>query len=105
MWSALSASRGIWRRARPRSARSRRLQAVRTGRPAYHEVFGRPFWEDLEANPPIAAAFDTLMGPAGHGIPDPDVLLDAASWGSVRTVVDVGGGTGAMLAAVLRARP
>ena len=27
------------------------LSAVRTGRPAYHEAFGRPFWEDLEAHP------------------------------------------------------
>jgi 2,7-dihydroxy-5-methyl-1-naphthoate 7-O-methyltransferase len=26
------------------------LTAVRTGKPAYHEVFGRPFWEDLAAH-------------------------------------------------------
>jgi SAM-dependent methyltransferase len=32
-------------------------------------------------------------------------LLDPADWNSVRTVVDVGGGTGAQLAEVLRARP
>jgi len=81
------------------------LAAVRTGRPAYHEVFGRGFWEDLDAHPVIAAQFDALMGPAGHGVPDAEVLLDAKSWDSVRTVVDVGGGTGTMLAEVLRARP
>jgi hypothetical protein len=50
------------------------LRAVRTGAPAYHEVFGRPFWEDLQAHPDIAASFDALMGPAGHGTPDPEVL-------------------------------
>jgi SAM-dependent methyltransferase len=44
------------------------------------------------------------MGPAGHGIPDPEVLL-SGGWESVRTVVDVGGGTGALLAEILRARP
>jgi len=81
------------------------LTAVRTGRPAYHEVFGRPFWEDLEAHPEIAADFDALMGPAGHGRPDPEVLLDPADWDRIRSVVDVGGGTGALLAEVLRARP
>jgi SAM-dependent methyltransferase len=81
------------------------LPAVRTGRPAYREVFGRDFWQDLDAHPDIAASFDALMGPAGHGIPDSDVLLDPADWNSVRTVVDVGGGTGAQLAEVLRARP
>jgi SAM-dependent methyltransferase len=80
------------------------LTYVRTGAPAYHQVFGLPFWEDLDAHPEIAASFDALIGPAGHGIPDPDFQL-TGGWDSVRTVVDVGGGTGAMLAEILRARP
>ena len=79
------------------------LSAVRSGAPAYHEVFGRPFWEDLQAHPGIAASFDALMGP-GHGLPDPDVLV-RGDWETVRTVVDVGGGTGALLSEILRARP
>ena len=81
------------------------LSAVRTGKPAYHEAFGRGFWDDLDAHPEIAASFDALMGPAGHGAPDPNVLVDPADWASVRTVVDVGGGTGWLLAEVLRAHP
>src|SRR5262249_44539534 len=80
------------------------LQAVRTGAPAYHRVFGRPFWDDLQAHPQIAASFDALMGPAGHGTPDPEVLV-SGGWEAVRSVVDVGGGTGALLAEILRARP
>jgi SAM-dependent methyltransferase len=80
------------------------LTYVRTGAPAYQEVFGMPFWEDLDAHPDIAASFDALMGPAGHGTPDPEVLV-TGGWESVRTVVDVGGGTGALLAEILRARP
>jgi SAM-dependent methyltransferase len=80
------------------------LPTVRTGKPAYREIFGRPFWDDLDAHPEIAARFDELMGPAGHGPPDPDIRL-AGGWDSVRTVVDVGGGTGALLAEILRARP
>ena len=80
------------------------LSAVRTGRPAYHEVFGRGFWDDLAANPSVSASFDALMGP-GHGVPDPQVLADPADWSSIRTVVDVGGGTGSLLAEVLRAHP
>jgi 2,7-dihydroxy-5-methyl-1-naphthoate 7-O-methyltransferase len=80
------------------------LSAVRSGAPAYHEVFGRPFWEDLQAHPDVAASFDALMGPAGHGIPDPEVLF-TGGWESVRAVVDVGGGTGSLLAEILRARP
>jgi 2,7-dihydroxy-5-methyl-1-naphthoate 7-O-methyltransferase len=80
------------------------LTAVRTGAPAYHELFGLPFWQDLEAHPDIAASFDALMGPPGHGTPDPEVLV-TGGWEEVKTVVDVGGGTGALLAEILRARP
>jgi hypothetical protein len=77
---------------------------VRTGAPGYAELFGLPFWEDLAAHPDLQASFDALMGPAGHGTPDADIPL-TGGWDSVRTVVDVGGGTGAMLAEILRAHP
>ena len=80
------------------------LDYVRTGRPAYERVFGRPFWEDLAAHPRIGSEFDALMGPAGHGVPDYDIEL-SGGWETVRTVVDVGGGTGAMLASLLRRHP
>jgi SAM-dependent methyltransferase len=80
------------------------LTAVRTGRPAYQEVFGRPFWDDLAAHPEIAERFDALMGPQGHGTPDPDVLV-SGDWSDVRTVADIGGGTGSLLIEVLRTHP
>ena len=80
------------------------LDYVRTGQPAYEKVFGRPFWEDLAAHPRIAADFDALMGPAGHGVPDYDIEL-TEGWDAVRSVVDVGGGTGALLASLLRRHP
>ena len=67
------------------------LAAVRTGEPAYREVFGRPFLGDLRAHADIAENFDELMGPGGHGTPDPEVLV-SGGWESVHTVVDVGGG-------------
>ena len=79
------------------------LTAVRTGKTAYSTVFGRPFWDDLEAHPNIARDFDALMGP-GHGVPDPEIAIEGG-WDSVRTVVDVGGGTGSLLAEILHARP
>jgi 2,7-dihydroxy-5-methyl-1-naphthoate 7-O-methyltransferase len=80
------------------------LSYVRTGKPAYHEVFGRSFWEDLAAHPEVAASFDALMGPAGHGIPDYDIEL-TGGWDAIRSIVDVGGGTGAMLASLLHRHP
>ena len=80
------------------------LSFVRTGAPAYHEIFGMSFWEDLDAHPEVAASFDSLIGPGGHGAFRPDFEI-ADGWEQVRHVVDDGGGTGAMLAAVLGARP
>jgi 2,7-dihydroxy-5-methyl-1-naphthoate 7-O-methyltransferase len=80
------------------------LEYVRTGRPVYQQLFGRSFWEDLAAHPAIAAEFDALMGPAGHGMPDYDIDL-ADGWDAIGAVVDVGGGTGAMLASLLRRHP
>jgi hypothetical protein len=77
---------------------------VKTGRPGYADVFGLPFWEDLAAHPDVAASFDDLIGPGGHGTPDARFEL-ARGWDGVRTVVDVGGGTGAMLRELLRIRP
>jgi len=57
------------------------LSAVRTGTSAYYEMFGLPFWEDLEAHPDIAASFDALMGPPGHGTPDLEVLVGRVGGG------------------------
>lgn len=77
---------------------------VRTGRPEYQERFGRPCREDLAAHPELRASFDDLMGPPGHSVPDHDIEL-ADGWNKVSTVVDVGGGTGALLAQLLRRHP
>ncbi len=75
---------------------------VKTGKPGYADMFGAPFWEDLDAHQDVAADFDALMSYAGHGTPSAALQL-TGGWDGVRTVVDVGGGTGAMLAELLRA--
>lgn len=74
------------------------MHTVRTGQPAWEAVFGAPFWEHLAASPDVSASFDATMA---------DSMRIAAAagydWSGVRHVVDVGGGTGALLAAVLQA--
>lgn len=80
------------------------LTHARTGRSGYAERFGRPFWEDLDANPELGISFDEMMGPAGHGKPNLDFEI-TGGWDAVRSVVDVGGGTGAFLAELLLAWP
>ncbi|HUY55085.1 MAG TPA: methyltransferase [Candidatus Nanopelagicaceae bacterium] len=73
---------------------------VRTGSPGYQTKFGLPFWEDLATNPKLRSSFDSLMGPDGHGLPDVDIE-PSQGWEAIRSVVDVGGGTGTFLAQLL----
>ena len=78
-------------------------EVVRTGRPAYEQMYGLPFWEDIAAHPELGAQFDAMMG-EGHHVADPDVL-PAGDLAGMTTVVDVGGGTGTLLKAVLQGYP
>jgi len=79
------------------------LDTVRTGKPSYADVHGRPIWEDLEANPPIAESFDALMAVQSESLwPE---LAECYDWSGVREIVDVGGGTGTLVASLARAYP
>lgn len=79
------------------------LAAVRSGSAGYPAVFGRGFWETLDAEPALAASFDAYMaGWAAQWVPD---VVHGRDWSSVRHVVDVGGGAGRLLTALLQAWP
>jgi hypothetical protein len=79
------------------------LHAVKTGQPAFPEQYGRPFWDDLAADPARTASFDEQMG-ADVAADAPDVAA-AYDWGALRHLVDVGGGNGALLIHILQAHP
>jgi 2,7-dihydroxy-5-methyl-1-naphthoate 7-O-methyltransferase len=71
---------------------------VRTGEPAWETVFGQPFWPYLDDNPAIGTSFDAIMAA------DADyrsALAAGYDWTGIRHVIDVGGGTGRLLADVL----
>lgn len=79
------------------------LHTVRTGEPAFPARFGRPFWDDIAADPERTAAFDAKMA-SDVGADAPDIV-SAYDWRSLGHVVDVGGGDGKLLIAMLRAYP
>jgi hypothetical protein len=79
------------------------LHAVRTGTASFPVRFGRPFWDDLAADPFRAARFDAEMG--GDVARWAPFVVASYDWGSLEHVVDVGGGDGTLLAALLRAHP
>lgn len=76
------------------------LHTVRTGEPAFPQQFGRGYWEDLAAEPALAASFDALMG--ARLAEDAPVVAGAYPWGALGRLVDVGGGNGTLLLAILR---
>jgi hypothetical protein len=83
-------------------ARTGLAHTVRTGEPAWETVFGQPFWSYLDANPAISASFDAIMAS------DADyrsALADGYDWTGIHHVIDVGGGTGRLLADVLTRNP
>lgn len=78
------------------------MHTVRTGEPAWSTVFGETFWRHLANTPSLAASFDNVMS-AGAEYVDDDVA--AFDWSRAHHVADVGGGTGALIAAVLHRHP
>lgn len=79
------------------------LHAVTTGQPGFPRAFGRPHWEYLASNPEAAAVFDGAM--VGLTRWQADAIVAAYDFSSCRIVVDVGGGHGTLLAAILAAHP
>ncbi len=79
------------------------LHSVRTGEPAFAVLHGRTFWEDLDAEPAYQHWYDQVMIQE-HKTQGPSVAA-LYDWASAKLVVDVGGGSGALLAEVLRAHP
>ncbi|MFD8499217.1 methyltransferase [Amycolatopsis sp. NPDC059657] len=75
------------------------LHSVTTGEPGYTRRFGQDFWSDLTQRPHLRASFDEQMTHRfREQIPG---LVAGYDWGRFSTIVDVGGGHGSLLAAIL----
>ncbi|WP_199443629.1 methyltransferase [Umezawaea beigongshangensis] len=77
--------------------------SVRTGESAYATVHGVPFWDDYGADEELRLFFGRVM--AVHAWQTGPVVATECDWSSTRRVLDVGGGTGALLIEVLGANP
>jgi hypothetical protein len=79
------------------------LHTVQTGEPAFDHVFGAPFFDYLTAHPDAGAVFNGGMA-AFSELENPHIAA-AYEFPAGARVVDVGGGRGGFIAAVLRAHP
>lgn len=75
--------------------------SVKTGEPAYLLRYGQGFWADLAEQPHLREAFDRQMTwRIRDQIPQ---FVQAVGWERFKKIVDVGGGPGDLLTAVLEA--
>jgi hypothetical protein len=79
------------------------LHSVCTGESAFAHVHGEPAWEYRASHPDAAERFDSAMTELTRRA-NAD-LVDGYDFGRFGTVVDVGGGQGAFLAALLERHP
>ena len=79
------------------------LHTVRTGEAGFQKRFGAPFFEYMTRHPDRHRIYDDAMTGVHGGETGP--MLAAYDFSRFRTVVDVGGGKGLLLAAVLDRHP
>jgi hypothetical protein len=79
------------------------LYSVQTGRPAFEQTHGQLLYDYLHHHPAAATLFNEAM--SGYSGQEAAVILAAYDFSGVSTVVDVGGGHGALLAALLHNHP
>lgn len=78
-------------------------EAARTGRTPFEIVHGRTLFEHLAAHPDDSVAFQASM--TDRSAREAATVVAAHDFSRYRTVIDVGGGLGVLLAAVLRSAP
>ncbi|WP_447007164.1 methyltransferase [Saccharothrix isguenensis] len=77
--------------------------SIATGEAAYPRRYGQDFWADLTEHPHLRETFDRQMTRRVRDqIPQ---VVSGFDWSRFRTIVDVGGGQGTLLAALLTAHP
>ncbi|MFI0349048.1 methyltransferase [Actinomadura sp. 9N407] len=79
------------------------LHSVRTGRPAFEDLHGTTWWAHLKAHPAQAAVFGAAMGELARHLHA--AAMESYDLSGVRVLVDVGGGEGHLVAAVLERYP
>jgi len=82
---------------------ARLSDSVRTGKPAFSDVFGKPRFDWLAEHPEQAAIFQRAMISLSQGANE--AVAEAYDFKSFSSLVDVGGGHGQLLAAILSRHP
>ncbi|NNG02024.1 MAG: methyltransferase [Desulfobacteraceae bacterium] len=82
---------------------ARLLDNLKTGEAAFEIAYGQPLTEWLARNPDAAAVFDDAN--AVRAVQSHRVIVKAIDFSIHNHVVDIGGGTGALMTEILKANP
>lgn len=82
---------------------TRLLESVQTGKPGLEQTLGVPIFDWLAQHPEEASLFSETMV-SFHGA-EPTAVAAAYDFSAMKTVVDIGGATGNLLAAILGRYP
>lgn len=81
------------------------LETVKTGGSASQRAFGVPFYEHLSRNAAAGAIFDQAMAAGGWLRRRLRPALEAYDFGRFASILDIGGGNGALMTEILQAHP
>lgn len=79
------------------------LHTLQTGEPAFDHVFGQPYFDYFGTHPEVGELFNDLMSRASQD--RARAVIGAYDFSGAGLIIDVGGGNGTLLAAILRAHP
>jgi len=79
------------------------LYAARTGAEAFREAFGVQFFQYMTEHSERHRIYDAAM--EGFAVDETEPMVDAYDFSPFKTVIDVGGGNGLVLASILRRYP
>jgi ubiquinone/menaquinone biosynthesis C-methylase UbiE len=79
------------------------LYSIQTGDSAFGHVFKMPFFQYLAENEETATNFNKTM--AGSAVQAADAIITTYDFSWAKTIVDVGGGDGTLIASILNAHP
>jgi O-methyltransferase/methyltransferase family protein len=96
-WAEFVGSRYFWQ------AWGHLLHSVQTGKNAFRDLNGIDVWQFRAEHPEYGATFDRAMTQLSRG--SAQAVIRAYDFSSFHHIVDVGGGQGLMLAAILNAYP
>jgi ubiquinone/menaquinone biosynthesis C-methylase UbiE len=84
-------------------SRGELLYSVRTGKPAFERIFGMSIFDYFAQDAEAAETFHNAMSTSAGAVST--VVLNACDFSGVDRLVDVGGGSGKLIAAIMKANP